>query len=56
MLGTILTGVVVVISGVAAYLWFKPPSITPMKTEWLDHLEYQMTKPGTDLHDSHSHE
>ena len=54
MLGTILTGAVVAISGIAAYFWFKPPSVTPLSTEWLAHTEYQMTKAGTTLHDDHS--
>ena len=56
MLGTILTGTVVAIGGIAAYFWFKPPSVTPLSTEWLAHTEYQQTKPGTDLYDNHSHE
>ena len=56
MLGAVLTGITVVLAGAAAYLWFKPPSVTPLSTEWLAHIEYQQTKPGTDLHDNHSHE
>lgn len=41
--------VVVVALGIWAYLRLRPPFVSPMSDEWLDHTKYQLTKDGTSL-------
>jgi hypothetical protein len=51
VLNYFVVGVVLSIGAGLAFWWLRPPTLTPLSDEWLDHTNYQLSKDGTSLHE-----